>query len=66
MEVLLWFSVDGFEILFQSWSQPGKYKFLECATACDEVEDEDDDGEQEEEMNPCAEDMKSDEANQPE
>jgi hypothetical protein len=39
---------------------------LYCAAAGEQVEDDEDDGDQEKEMNPCAEHMKSDKANQPE
>ena len=39
---------------------------LQRAAACDEVEDENDDGEDDEEMNPSAEGVAADQAQQPE
>jgi hypothetical protein len=40
--------------------------FLKYAATVDEVEDEDNDGDHKQQMNPCAEDVEADEANQPE
>ena len=39
---------------------------LYCAATGEQAEDDEDDGDQEKEMNPCTEHMESDEANQPE
>ncbi len=44
----------------------GEDEFLYRATAGEEAEDEQDDSDDEQEMNPCSEDVKPDEANEPE